>query len=122
MSFSENLKKILKTKKMSVSELSRRIDVPVTTLYSMLKRGSSPSLDMLYKISRELQCSLKELLQGESYAGYMPGEGWFYYFDEEEEKRQERLLAHFSELNYQGQEEAVKRVEELSEIEKYKKN
>lgn len=60
MSFAENLKFILTRKNITVTELSKRTEIPASTLYSIIQRGSSPSIDVLKKICVATNCRLTD--------------------------------------------------------------
>ena len=55
MGFGIELKQILKSKGMSVAELSRLTKIPVNTLYAIINRDSkNVSVGTVYKISQAL--------------------------------------------------------------------
>lgn len=63
MSFGEQLAKILAEKGVNANELSRRIGVPSSTLYSMINRNSKRvDVELLAKIAEALDISVDVLL------------------------------------------------------------
>jgi DNA-binding Xre family transcriptional regulator len=67
MKLSRKLKEILDQKKVSLSELSRKTQVPKTTLHSWLTTDkTNVNLSQLQKVARYLEISVHELAFGES--------------------------------------------------------
>lgn len=59
----ENLNKLLKDRKVSLTELSRKVKVPKTNIHSWTA-GANPQLDQLKRVADVLQVSLYELAFG----------------------------------------------------------
>lgn len=65
MGYGENLKKYLKEKGIKVTHLAEKTGIPATTLYSMLRRDSSPSVAVGILISEALGLTNEEIAFGE---------------------------------------------------------
>ncbi|MBE6069834.1 MAG: helix-turn-helix transcriptional regulator [Clostridium lundense] len=61
MTTSEKIFAIAKENGLSLKELARRADIPYTTLYSIVKRKSSPKYEMLEKIANALDVDVSRL-------------------------------------------------------------
>lgn len=59
----ENIKQKLKEKRMHVSELSQRVGIPASTIYSYLSNVRMPSADALKKIAEGLHTTADDLLK-----------------------------------------------------------
>ncbi len=58
-----NLKNFLKEKNMTIKELAEKTDISLNTLYSITKRDSELSDDLIKKISSSLKIPIEELLE-----------------------------------------------------------
>lgn len=121
MGFADNIKRLLKERGLTVADLSKLIDVPPTTLYSIIQRDGWPTLDIAKKICLSINCGFGELMEGDSPYGYIRNPDGRYLFYPGESDMERRLYLYFRMLNGDGQAEAMKRVSELAELEKYKK-
>lgn len=116
-------------KGVSLKEVATKANIPYTTLYSMVKRdGKKVKYETLEKIAQALDISVNDILEIPD-ASSLPGLIDSAYMDNEEKipnvnevYRQEKLMEYFFLLNQDGQEKAVERVEELTEIPKYQKD
>lgn len=114
-------------------ELALEIGIPYTT-YSNYENGNrEPNVEMLKRISSALDISFGELIgwpddiANAVAVGYptdyvkfdSKGRPQFYYYLSDEQHK--KLNTAFYKLNTAGQSEAVKRVEELTEIPRYQK-
>lgn len=145
MGTGNKLKQLLKEKKMTVAELSRKTKISAQTLYSIINRDSSISYENLLLLSKALEIDIIELSDFKKYQqdviANRPGlsvmqKKWndknrpehemFLEFannaiieslDITEDKQE--LLYNYNQLNEMGKEEALKRVSELTEIPKY---
>lgn len=116
-------------KGVSLKEVATKANIPYTTLYSMVKRdGKKVEYETLEKIAQALDISVNDILEIPD-ASSLPGLIDSAYMDNEENitnvneiYRKEKLMEFFSLLNRDGQEKAVERVEELTEIPKYQKD
>ncbi len=121
------LKDLLAEKGIKVSELARSTGIAPQTIYAIIKRDNT-KLSTVYasKIADALYLDLPELLSyldGEFSNLYgIPPEGSAKYdFDNIGNQAIIDAVHHMEKLNDLGKEEAAKRVEELTHIEKYKK-
>ena len=64
LNFGASLKKVLEKKKISLSELSRGTQIPVSTLHSWITGIQPKSFEHLVKISSFLDVSCDELVMG----------------------------------------------------------
>lgn len=64
MGIGARIGELAKNKKISLKELSRRIDIPYTTLYHMVSRDSKVDLDTASKIADALSIDINWLLNG----------------------------------------------------------
>jgi transcriptional regulator with XRE-family HTH domain len=65
MNFSKNLKNYLKTKDLSINELARRLEVPVSTVHGWINGVEPKSMKDLKKVSVHLGITVDELCFGE---------------------------------------------------------
>lgn len=108
MGFSDNLKRLRKSKNLKQADLATHFGVGRTTVTSWENGATIPNIDVLDGLATLLEVSTDELL------GRPPAIDKF--------KRSEdnvRLLAQYSKLNDLGKREAVKRVSELCMIPQY---
>lgn len=109
MALGANIQKIAEEQGLSLKELARRSGVPYTTLYSLVKRDSNKTdHDSLDKIAIALNVNKWALVDFDTILTAERG-------------KNERLLLAFNQLNAAGQQKAVERVEELTEIPKYQR-
>ena len=64
MGIGARIGELAKSKKISLKELSRRIDIPYTTLYHMVSRDSKVDLNTASKIADVLSIDINWLLNG----------------------------------------------------------
>ena len=127
------LKEVLRDRKISIKQLSELTNVSLNTLYSITKRDSE-NVDpiILQKIATALSISPtyligydQKIVNPQSYTDdellEIKAGAWQAYTDSFSEKEKHPLLTAFSKLNNLGQQKAVERVEELTEIPKYQK-
>ena len=63
MSVCQNIKTVAEVKRIPIKELSRRVDIPYTTLYNMLNRDNDRfDLHLLEEIARSLDVSVGILM------------------------------------------------------------
>ncbi|WP_373483306.1 helix-turn-helix domain-containing protein [Acetobacterium sp.] len=111
-----NIKSILKIKKMTVTDLANETDIPVNTLYSMIKRDKNDEkFDTIMKIREALGVSLAELVGEENMGQYvrdikkeLGDYDWSVEMEDELYK-----------LNSDGRKKAVELVELLTKIPEY---
>ncbi len=129
MGLGNRISYLVAKKGVSLKEVATKANIPYTTLYSMVKRdGKKVEYKTLEKIAQALDISVNDILEIPD-ASSLPGLIDSAYMDNEgnipninEKYRQERIMDCFSKLNKDGQEKAVERVEELTEIPKYQKD
>lgn len=56
---------VRKEKRLSGAELSRRANIPKTTLYELENEIRSPRLDQLERIAMALECKISDLFESE---------------------------------------------------------
>ena len=108
MNFSDNLKRLRKSKDLKQADLAAHFGVGRTTVTSWENGTTLPNIDILDKLATLLDVSADELLGSSSMIDKF--------------KRNDdnvRLLAQYSKLNDFGKREAVKRVAELCMIPQY---
>lgn len=143
MGIGERIGQIAKMKKISLKELSRQIDMPYTTLYHMVSRDSKVDFDTACKVANALGVRVPDLypegMQAEPILNWMeskgipivvgPGEAYWNSVKEYKERqeksaqqkddRETKLLEYFRKLNNTGQDVALERVQELTQLNKY---
>lgn len=133
MGIGNRLKQTIKDKKMTVKQLAEQTGIPVNTLYSIIKRDSdrvraetiqvlANALDVTptYLIGYDDGIIKPEQYTQEELAEIKAG-AWDAYQTHIRELIERPLLAAFHSLNPEGQQKAIERVEELTEIPKYQK-
>ncbi|PRR77647.1 helix-turn-helix protein [Clostridium liquoris] len=100
----EIIEELKKKKNLTSKELSEMSGVPLGTLNKILNRTTKdPKLETLKALSKVLGCTLDD-------------------FDDDieiKDKKETTLISNFNKLNETGKDEAIKRVSELTEINKY---
>lgn len=132
--FSERLKEARKRAGISQVELSRSVDLSKSTIcnYEAGKR-ERPSIPIVKAIAEVLNVPWWELaglpveeIDGQKHVRRLDYEekmlANYEKFHGHEAQRREALLSHYDRLNDDGQEKAVERVQELTEIPRYRKN
>lgn len=132
--FGERLKEARKRAGISQVELSRSVDLSKSTIcnYEAGKR-ERPSIPIVKAIAEVLNVPWWELaglpveeIDGQKYVRRLDYEekmlANYEKFHGQEAQRREALLSHYDKLNDDGQEKAVERVQELTEIPRYRKN
>jgi transcriptional regulator with XRE-family HTH domain len=118
------LKQLLKDKQMTVKEIADKTEIPASTLYSIVNRDNAAvKSDILIKIASTLDVSVTELMGvpfAERFNIPKPGSP-FDDFGSIDDKSHISIIDNMKKLNTYGKEEAAKRVEELTHIEKYSK-
>lgn len=120
MTVGERIRKIRQNKKMSQSELGNKLNVSQAMIAQYENGKRLPKNDTLFKIATALDVNMTDLLYDELVAKKMQEliDNEFYKKYNETLKEQ-YLINKFRLLNESGQEEAAKRVEELTEIRRY---
>lgn len=127
------IKELIKERNITIKQLAEDSKIPVNTLYSIIKRdservraetvqvladvlGVAPTYLIGYddKIVRPEQYSQQELAEIKAGA-------WAAYQDHAATITERPIIDAFRKLNDEGQQKAIERVEELTEIPKYQK-
>lgn len=109
MDKTEYLKQLISDTGLKLKTFAEKADIPYTTLRSMLERGiENASVNNVMKICRTLNISVETLYTKCNQSISLTS-------------TEENLLNKFNKLNTKGKKEAIKRVDELSEIPKYQK-
>lgn len=142
MDFATTLKTLRKEKGYTQSSLAKELNVSQNAVYNWENKKCEPSIDMLKRIASILDVSIDNLM-GDVFIGnflvptkmlddanYKPfldaiGNGlgdidWNKIHRAQNEVGQNLILSSFNKLNAKGKEKAIERVEELTEIEKYR--
>lgn len=127
------IREIRKVKGFSQIEVAQKANIAVNSLRLYEANKRQPRPDTLQAIASALGVAVRDLMDTTAYdAGFYAGaeaEEWQNHVIDELWKEEGYtfsdsevcLINAFSELNPSGQQEAVKRVEELTEIKKYQK-
>lgn len=110
MEFSEKLKELLQGAEMSQRKLAEKIGVSSALMSYYMKGEKSPTMSTIIKIADFFNISMDELV-GRKITNSDTG----LLLDEEK-----KLIQSFRKLNNLGQQEVIKRIEELNCMEKYK--
>lgn len=62
--FWDRVKRIAKTQKMTMIDVSQKTDISINTLYTNIKRNTFPAIDMTFKIANLLNVSSEFLVTG----------------------------------------------------------
>ena len=125
MTKGELIKAARKNARMTQAELAKRMGISFQSIAQWENGLRDPKIETIKRIANALGVDVYELLgdadrelfvEGEASALFR-GVGKDYSFSEPEK----RLVLSFNRLNLEGQQKAVERVEELTEIPKYKK-
>lgn len=120
----DRLKSILDIRRMSIKQLSELTAVPYRTLYKIItKETKEPSVNIMIKIAKALGMTTDELIFGNeaNTHTYITKENINSKTRHPADKEM-KLLKTFNCLNDIGKNEAQKRVEELTLIDKYSNN
>lgn len=113
MDTAENsIKEIIKNKYGSLKKFCEIIDMPWTTLDSILKRGfANSNITNVMKISHELKVDTESLASG----NIVP------FTEKAAAEEAPKIMQYYGQLNDIGKHEATKRVMELTEVPRYVK-
>lgn len=122
MNFGDKMKKIREEKKISQRALGEKLGITQQSIAQYEKAVKPPKYETIEKIANALEVS-PAMLQtqhnvSELFASITKEFDQTLY----EETERQRLLTNYENLNVKGKKEAIKRVEELAEIPKYRKN
>lgn len=131
MTLGENIRRIRKEKGLSQSDLAKKLGVPYQQIGQYENAKRNPKLETIAKLARALEVPIVELIGKETYTVKI-GKGKV--FSKEQNKfvdycgeyldltDRAKLLDAYDSLNTIGQKEALKRIDELTLLEKYTKN
>lgn len=134
MTTGERIRLARKNAGLTQKQLGEKLSISYQTIAQWENGLRNPKLETLRKIAKELNCPITDLLTedeipivrlGYSAGHKVGGEEWLEYlknflgysFSDAEQE----IVNHLTKLNDEGQRKAVERVEELTEIPKYKK-
>lgn len=135
----DSIDSILEERHLSRRKLAQAIGLPPSTFQSMMSRKSGMTLEVLMKIVSYLQVSPDAFWKGLGKDAVLAYDAGFDDGSKMEERQnyvidelwkrdgytgsdiETRLITAFASLNPAGQEKAVERVEELTEVERYQK-
>lgn len=115
--FEQNLKYYLNKRCMTQAELAEKLETSRSSVSMWLTRGVMPKITTLNKICEILDIDLTELLNGPTLQKSLkPNE-----IVTTNGTQEYKLISDYRQLNGNGKMEAIKRVEELTEIPRYTK-
>lgn len=109
----ENIKKERLRLNMSQQELAELVGYKGKSMIAKIEKGEVDlSIDTISRFAKVLKCSELELIWG------TPEEE----LDEETQRKSDLITGYLEQLNDEGLQEALKRLQELTELSKYKKD
>lgn len=124
MSFYDNFVECCDEIGLTPTEVARSNGITQQAVSLWKKRGSIPKAETLYKLANFFGVTVGYMLDGLEGMNNREAKKYedrFFYFDDVWETMMEEIGQHLSFLNSEGQKEAVKRVEELTEIPRYRR-
>ena len=124
MDFPENLKELRTRRGLSQKALADSVNVSQTAIYHWEKGERKPKGDQIISLANALDVSIEELMGYSTHSidkESVNNLASLFSFLEEKTQNQGELsiLRKYRKLNSIGKEEAIKRVSELTEIQKY---
>lgn len=119
MTIGENIKKIRLEKGLSQKELGKILDVSQQMIGQYENPNSNLKPETIKKIAIALHCRIDELIDAPFYIGVSDLFAIGGAEQMEKEVLKDHLIESYNKLNRLGREEAFKRVDELTEINKY---
>jgi len=126
MHLGENIKNYRRIAKMTQEQLAQKCGVATITIRQYENEKRQPRMEVLEKIADALGVSMDVLYgipkEADGYRYY-----YYYYYDEDsvepafQKLLNDTMLKAFQKLNTSGQQVAIQRVEELTEIPKYQR-
>ena len=119
----ENIRKARKAAGLTQKELGRLLNVTSATISAFENNKTNIKATTAARIADALNCDICDIITIDNFndAVYSIIYRSFDKGELEHSAMEENLLSHFADLNNTGKEEAVKRVEELTHIDKYTK-
>lgn len=122
MGLGKNLKKLIDLKGMNVNELSVKSGVSPQTLYAIIKRDNNKiDTQILMKLAVALDVPSEDILSFNERYEIPSKDSMDYIIGNVESATAIGILDDLQLLNDEGKKEASKRVSELTEIKKYRK-
>lgn len=132
MTIGENIRKYRKMQGLTQKQLANLAELNEVTIRSYENGKYKPKLETLRKISKALGVYIGSFIEdwsqftqdeiGEDFLSYANSYDDFLKRIERQQKHEEKLLlTAYRKLNSDGQQEALKRVQELTEIKRYTK-
>ena len=134
MTTGERIRAARKNAGLTQKQLGERLNISYQTIAQWENGLRNPKLETLRKIAKEVRCPITDLLTEDEMpivrlgynVGYEIGsEEWIEYFKKvlgySFSGAEQEIVNLLAKLNDEGQQKAVERVEELTEIPKYKK-
>lgn len=118
MTIGERIRSARKESGLTQAQLAKLCGVATITIRQYESNKRQPKLDQLARIAQAMGLYASDIIGDEWDSVDMKGS----FGDASNEPMRARLIAVFDRLNDDGQEIAVQRVEELTEIPRYKKN
>jgi hypothetical protein len=112
MNIGENIKKIRKSKGLTQKELADKMGITQQSFAQYERTQNIPKLETLRTIAAALDVSIYDL-QGVSWMNKAAE------LNRTHKEKTQVLLDHYNKLNDLGQDKAIERVEELTELKKY---
>lgn len=116
--FGDLIKREREAAGLTQEQLGEKIGVTGVTIMRYEKNQREPRLEQLRKIAVALDVTVSDFVDGDYWETLPDSEKQAAFSDN---PQKELLLTAFGQLNSEGQNKAVERVEELTEIPKYKK-
>ena len=135
MTIGQRIRIARKKANMTQAQLAQKLDIPFQSISQWERDVRKPKFETLRKIAKEVNCPITDLLTEDDIPlvrlGYdvgrqVGGDKWLEYLKNilgySFSGAEQELVSLIAKLNDEGQQKAVERVEELSEIPKYKKD
>lgn len=119
MKVNENIRKIRKEKGMTQKELGKKLGISQSAIGQFESKETNLKIDTITKIANALAVDITSLIDTDELAILDIKEHPEKWGFDKEKLSEERIEQALKKLNTMGKEEAVKRVEELTEIKKY---
>ncbi len=132
MTIGERIKELRKKKGLTQKDLAERVGFSYVNISQLENSRKNPKLETIRKIAAALDVSMNELLD-ENWDTFTPQEYAADFLAEAvstvmtaantlEKSMEDHLLQSYSKLNNKGKQEAIKRVDELTQLELYTKS
>lgn len=128
MTFGEKLKATREKQQLSQRQVGEKMGVTQQTVAQYEKAIEQPKMSTVRKLADALGVTISELVI--DWSSFSPGEVWddmesnevdYAAIDPRQASNDNRIVNHFHNLNYAGQEKAIEQVELLTKIPEYRK-